>query len=119
MTPRLGHIELFVRDPIAVQAFYVDILGFRLEEVQGGKYVWVDAGGLSILLRPGRPNCAAATQYGDANSALVLYVDDADLAAAELAERGVVFRGTDGSPKCRTFTDPEGHWFQLVNPADL
>jgi hypothetical protein len=47
----------------------------------------------------------------------VFYTDDVDKTAAELRARGLVFRGEDG-PGCLTFTDPDGHWFQLVNPRE-
>jgi hypothetical protein len=49
---------------------------------------------------------------------IVLYCDDLDAKLAELKSRGLEIRGTDGSPRCPTFTDPDGHWFQLVNPAE-
>ena len=35
-----------------------------------------------------------------------------------LEEKGLRFRGNDGSHKCPTFTDPDGNWFQLVDPSD-
>jgi catechol 2,3-dioxygenase-like lactoylglutathione lyase family enzyme len=31
---RLGHVELFVQDPIRSMAFYRDVLGFDVVEVQ-------------------------------------------------------------------------------------
>ena len=37
-------------------------------------------------------------------------------AARRLSQRGLAFQGNDGSNECLTFTDPDGHWFQLVNP---
>jgi catechol 2,3-dioxygenase-like lactoylglutathione lyase family enzyme len=114
---KLGHIELFVRDPSAAKGFYVDTLGFDLIEVQNDKFVWVSAGELSILLRPGRPT-DAPDNYGDATTGLVLYTDDLDRAAAALRKRGLTFRGNDGSSRCLTFTDPDGHWFQLVDPKN-
>ena len=114
---KLGHIELLVRDPIAAKDFYVHVLGFDLVDVQDEKYVWMTAGSLSILLRPGK-RTDAAVNYADASSGLVLYCDDLDRTSAELTARGLDFRGNDGSIKCLTFTDLDGHWFQLVNPND-
>jgi catechol 2,3-dioxygenase-like lactoylglutathione lyase family enzyme len=111
----LGHIELFVSDPMASKAFYVDVLGCELVEVQGDRVVWLKLGAVELLLRPGGSSPAAAS-YQEAGSAIVLYVDDAKAALAELEARGLEVRGDDGG--CPTFTDPDGHWFQLVNPAD-
>lgn len=114
---QLGHIELFVRDPLAAKEFYVGILGFELVDEQQGTFIWVASGGLSILLRPGAQREAVGA-YGEAESGLVLYTDDLERTAALLRARGLAFRGTDGSPRCLTFTDPDCHWFQLVNPRD-
>jgi catechol-2,3-dioxygenase len=36
---KLGHIELFVTDPLAFKEFYRGVLGFEVTEVQGGNYV--------------------------------------------------------------------------------
>ncbi len=110
-----GHLELFVKDPQLSKAFYVDVLGFALVVEQPGGNVWVQCGDLEILLRPGS-NAHPAPDYQHAPSALVLYTPDLPGTAAALRERGLVFRGTDGQPDCLTFTDPDGHWFQLVNP---
>jgi len=115
---KLGHIELFVRDVDAARTFYIDVLGLDLIEVQPGGFVWVAAGDVSILLRPIRAGEShpAASAYAEAACGLVLYTDDLNRTAAQLRSRGLVFGGNDGSPKCLTFADPDGHWFQLVNP---
>jgi catechol 2,3-dioxygenase-like lactoylglutathione lyase family enzyme len=111
---RIGHIELFVRDPLISCKFYHDVLGFEVIAVQG-RNVWVKLDQTEILLRPGEPPQSTAN-YGGAG--LVLYTDDLQATAAALQARGLKFSGTDGSPKCLTFHDPNGHWFQLVNPKD-
>jgi catechol 2,3-dioxygenase-like lactoylglutathione lyase family enzyme len=110
---KLGHIEIFVREPLQARDFYVDALGFELVAVQGEDYVWVKSGTQEILLRRGA-NAAPASDYHHAPQAFVLYTDDLPRASAELQQKGVVFRGDDtGSP---TFTDPDGNWFQLADP---
>jgi len=114
---KLGHIELFVNDPLEAKEFYTTVLGFKLIDVQANKYVWIETGSISILLRPGTGKDTQNT-YGDATAGLVLYTEDLDRIAQELTVRGLKFRGNDGSPQCLTFTDPDGHWFQLVNPQD-
>src|SRR5437762_3376151 len=111
----VGHIELFVRDPRASRAFYENVLGFELVAEQG-QHVWLKLGNVEVLLRPGTGT--KARDYASAASGLVLYTDDLEATAAKLTARGLTFSGTDGSEKCRTFCDPDGHWFQLVNPDD-
>ncbi len=112
-----GHIELFVADPERARAFYEKVLGLEVVAVQSeGKVVWLRLGGLQLLVRPGTPPAGGA-RYQDASAALVLYTDGLEAARRDLAARGLVFRGDDG-PGCPTFTDPDGHWFQLVDPRD-
>lgn len=113
---KLGHLELFVSDSARAKAFYTETLGFELVADQGGGMVWVKSGELEILLRPGM-NESLAAEYGAAPFAFVLYCDDLTATKALLESRGVVFRGFDGSPDCPTFTDPDGHWFQLASPG--
>ncbi len=116
---RYGHVELFVRDPAVARDFYRDVLGLRVDAEQGGgQFVWIDANGSPLLLRPAREVPSRAATYQSADQAIVLYTDDLDGSRAALESRGLVLAGTDGSPRCLTFTDPDGHWFQLVDPGD-
>lgn len=112
---RLGHIELFVADPLGSMPFYRDALGFELVEVQGERVVWLKSGDAELLLRPGA-NAAPADSYQRAPIAMVLYTDDMPAATARLEKHGVEILGNDG-PGCLTFTDPDGHWLQLVEFA--
>jgi catechol 2,3-dioxygenase-like lactoylglutathione lyase family enzyme len=112
---RVGHTELFVRDPLASRDFYERVLGFEVEAVQhGGKVIWFRMGDRELLLRAGAPPAASA-DYQHCGKAIVLFTDDLPATMAALSARGLVFRGDDG-PNCPTFTDPDGHWFQLVDP---
>ena len=108
---RIGHIELFVREPLQSMEFYRDVLGCEVVAVQGEKFVWLSRGPIEILLRPGT-GPAPSEQYNRSASGIVLYTDDLGTTAAELTSRGLTFQGTDGSNACLTFTDPDGHWFQ-------
>ncbi len=113
----VGHLEVFVPDPMRAKEFYKNVLGFEIGDVQhDGKVVWLTKEEFTILLRPGEP--AAAATYQEAAVAIVLYTDDLDAEVKELKNRGLVFKGTDGSDRCLTFTDPDGNWFQLVNPEE-
>lgn len=112
---RVGHIELFVADPSASKAFYEDVLGFDVVAIQKDSFVWIQKGDVELLLRPGN-GAAPVTNYAYAASAIVLYTNDVPAMARQLQQAGLRFRGTDSSDTCLTFTDPDGHWFQLVNP---
>jgi len=117
MKPTLGHIELFVRDPARSMEFYRDVLGFELTADQGPSYFWLKSGTTEIVLRPARSSATAPT-YGDAPFGFVLYTSDLPATLEMLKNRGLTPKGTDGSPNCPTFVDPDGHWIQIVDPAD-
>ena len=110
---KLGHIEIFVSDPLKAREFYQHILGFELVDVQGEQYAWFRKDQLEILLRPNRTAPGTPT-YQDAPSAIVLYTANLSESKRELESRGLEFHGTDGSPNCLTFRDLDGNWFQLA-----
>jgi catechol 2,3-dioxygenase-like lactoylglutathione lyase family enzyme len=116
---KLGHLELFVADPRRSRDFYRDVLGFTvIAEQQQSTFIWLSLGDREILLRPahGAPAPTTLSNYRQASSAIVIYTDDVPAEMARLQQRELLFRGDDGSPHCPTFADPDGHWFQLVNP---
>lgn len=115
MNLKLGHIEIFVKDPLKSRDFYAGILGFELIEVQGDKYVWMKMGDNEILLRPGIEE-HHSENYRHANMAFVIYTDNLEESVKVLTSSGLVFNGNDG-PNNPTFTDLDGNWFQLANPA--
>lgn len=112
---RFGHIEIFSVDPLKAKGFYENILGFELVEVQAETFVWLKHGNNLFLIRPGK-NALESHEYKDSNTGVVLYTDDLKKTKSELISRGLVFKGTDGSDECLTFTDIDGNWFQLVDP---
>lgn len=114
---KLGHIEIFVSKPMEAKDFYEKVLGFEVIDIQDNRYVWMKSDGTHFLLRPGKPS-ETGINYSSSNSGIVLYTDDLEDSVKVLSSRGLKFRGYDGSPKCPTFTDPDGNWFQLVNPND-
>ncbi|MHC4473363.1 MAG: VOC family protein [Planctomycetota bacterium] len=114
---KIGHIELFVADPRASRSFYEEVLGFEVVAEQPGGFVWLALSGVEILLRPGG-GPPRGDEYQEAANALVLYTQDLGKAVERLTARGLEFRGHDGSDRCLTFTDPDGNWFQLVNPDE-
>jgi catechol 2,3-dioxygenase-like lactoylglutathione lyase family enzyme len=114
---RLGHIELFVRDPLVSLAFYHDVLGFDVVDVQQDTFVWLRSGDVELLLRPGTAD-GARSEYWQAPAGIVLYTNDLPSMRSHLESCGIRFQGTDGSDGCLTFTDPDNHWFQLVDPTN-
>ncbi len=110
-----GHIEIFVEDTLKAKEFYEKVLGFEIVEIQHDKFVWLKLGENSFLLRPGK-NEIHPEEYKNSKSGFVLYTDDLKKTKEVLIERGLEFKGTDGSDECLTFTDLDGNWFQLVNP---
>ena len=113
---KFGHIELFVKNPEESRDFFVNVLGFELVSDQNPNTIWVKMSETELLLRTG--NVSKSPTYQEASQGLVIYTDDLTTSKTELEERGVVFQGIDGSEKCLTFQDLDGHWFQLVNPHD-
>lgn len=114
---RPGHIELFCHDVERSRVFYTTVLGFDVVDIQRGEFVWLRLGDLEILLRPGSPETPVSA-YQNSRQALVFYTDNLDRARTQLEANGLEFKGTDGSGTCLTFTDPDGNWFQLVDPGD-
>lgn len=55
--------------------------------------------------------------YQSAGQATVLYVNGLQQTTEALRSRGPVFEGNDDFEECPTFRDPDGHWFQLVEPG--
>ncbi len=117
MNLHTGHIELFVKNPLASMEFYKDVLEFEVLAIQHTNYVWIIKDTLEILLRPGGTDYESPT-YSQAGVGLVFYTDNLEKTAHELETRGVVFCGTVDTEKCLTFKDSDGNWFQLVNPND-
>ena len=109
-------MELFVENPEISRDFYVEVLGFTETVVLHKDLIWIAHGDFEILLKKG--NAHKAKDYQTASHGLVLYTDDLEAEKQALLKRGLEFKGFDGSEKCLTFTDPDGHWLQLVNPND-
>ena len=106
---KTGHIEIFVKDPLKSKVFYTEALKFELVEVQQDAFVWLKSGDVLVLLRPGRGLKAGTDEYALSDIGLVLYTDNLLKTAENLQSKGLEFKGTDGSEKCLTFTDPDGN----------
>lgn len=108
---RIGHIELPVSDPLSSARFYIDALGFE-PVVEDDRVSWLQLDGLELQLRRGSPQ--SIDHDVDAVN-LVLYSDDVDRDVHRLRHAGVV---TTERANCHHFQDPDGHWWQLVDPTD-
>ncbi len=108
---KIGHIELFVIDPLASKHFYQHVLGFEVVSVQDEQFVWMNCGEMELLLRPGNPP-SSASDYDSTSIGFVLYTDDLDRDSHDLRRKGIIFNMI--SPESLTFKDPDGNWFQLV-----
>jgi catechol 2,3-dioxygenase-like lactoylglutathione lyase family enzyme len=112
----IGHIELFVTDPAQARQFYEEVLGFEVTAVQGsGQFIWLKLGDTEILLRPGQES-PFISAYDQATAGLVFYTGNLEQTAHKLSQRGLKFQSSDSDDDCLAFTDPDGHWFQLVDP---
>lgn len=115
MNLKLGHIEIFAKDPLKSMDFYINVLGFELEEIQGRGIVWLKLNDKTVLLRHGGNSYPAET-YQKTNIAMVIYTDDVKETLDTYISRGLVIKGDDTG--CPVFTDPDGNWLQLVNPDE-
>lgn len=115
---KFGHTEIFVRNPLKSKDFYIEVLGFELVEIQMNKFVWLKSGDTLFLLRPSKNSSKSASEYASSDTGFVIYTNNLFESEKNLKNKGLEFKGTDGSVKCLTFTDPDGNWFQLVNPND-
>ncbi|MCC6573038.1 MAG: VOC family protein [Planctomycetes bacterium] len=106
---RINHIELPVSDSQASKRFYIEKLGFKLEGDNDGKYIWLSLGDVTVLLRPGKPQRLPFEQTHN----IVLCTDDLGGTHKKLAARGVAMKK---GGNVYYIQDPDGHWFQLVDP---
>lgn len=111
---KIGHIELVVRNPRKSVKFYCETLGFKLVQNQDDLFYWIELNGVEILLKPGKVMQAAQFKRTPIN--IVFYTDDLPQTKTNMEKNGVKFAGEDQG--CPLFRDPDGHWFQLVNPEN-
>jgi catechol 2,3-dioxygenase-like lactoylglutathione lyase family enzyme len=115
---RLGHIELFVTDLEASRDFYRDAMGCSVTVEQAGRFIWLKSGDSEILLRASNDPSFLSDRYGGSGPAMVFYTDNLPATLARLDSAGIVPKGCDGAECCPIFLDPDGHWIQIVDPAD-
>lgn len=107
---RIGHIELPVSDPRSSARFFADVLGFQIE-IDDEDVSWVRLGGFELQLRRGRPH---VIDHDEDAVNLVLYSEDVTSGVNRLHAAGVT---TSERANCHHFRDPDGYWWQLVDPS--
>lgn len=107
---RGGVFTIYVSDMNRAVAFYVDTLGFRLNERHGDNWASVDGGpGLTIGLHPATAEIPAGRQ---GSIAIGLFLDTPIASAiSQLKAKGVTFRTPvieDVALSLAFFADPDG-----------
>jgi lactoylglutathione lyase len=120
---KLGAITLFVEDPQRSKAFYQDAFGVPLiyedEDAVTFRFEHMIVNLLKTsaaheLIAPG----VVASREAGSRFQLTVWVDDADLACADLAQRGVhLLNGPMNRPwgvRTAAFSDPDGHIWEVA-----
>jgi catechol 2,3-dioxygenase-like lactoylglutathione lyase family enzyme len=125
--PRLDHVVIAVTDWERSNAFYRDVLGVDLVELDRGRFAYRLADGQQLNVHgPGStPAPRAAEPVRPGNSDLCFLWDgSATDAAAHLAARGVEIelgpvqrRGASGLGTSLYFRDPDGSLLELISYA--
>ncbi len=116
MRARIEVVTVPVSDPDVAKDFYVGRLGFTLDHDQTVsdeiRFLQVTPPGSACSLAFGRG--LSAMEPGSLN-AVMMVVDDADAARAELLDAGVAASDVDPQPWGRfvTFEDPDGNRWTL------
>ena len=116
MKARIEVVTVPVSDPDVAKRFYVEKLGFTLDHDQTvsdeTRFIQVTPPGSACSLAFGRG--LSAMPPGSLN-AVMMVVDDADVARAELLDAGVAASEVDPQPWGRfvTFEDPDGNRWTL------
>jgi len=116
MKARIEVVTVPVSDPDAAKEFYVGKLGFTLDHDQTvsdeTRFIQVTPPGSACSLAFGRG--LSAMDPGSLN-AVMMVIDDADAARAELLDAGVAASDVDPQPWGRfvTFEDPDGNRWTL------
>lgn len=117
MSLEIGHLEIFVSDPMKSKDFYINILGFKEVVTQNDTFVWLKLSSIEILLRP-HINKKTPSSGCDSPALIVFYTDNLVQTKLELTNMGVQFLDNDNSETCPIFTDLDGNKFQLVDPLN-
>jgi glyoxylase I family protein len=121
----LDHVVLRARDPAALEQFYVDVLGCRLE-LRQGTLAQLRAGRTLIDIVPDDEAVASTRMVGANLDHLCLRIEPFDTAAIarHLAAHGVTCGdeqsryGAEGRGPSIYLNDPEGNGVELKGPVE-
>ncbi|RMH41010.1 MAG: VOC family protein [Deltaproteobacteria bacterium] len=112
----LRHVALYARDLDAMERFYVDVLGYRVEWRPDADNVYLTRGADNLALHRGRPGGAGALDH---IGFVVPTPEDVDRWAAHVAAAGFA---PDAPPRthrdgARSFylRDPDGNRVQIIH----
>jgi predicted enzyme related to lactoylglutathione lyase len=114
---RVIHFEILGDDPDKLGAFYADVLGWKIQSWAGGEYHLVTTG------EDGTPGINGGMMRRHFPQAVIntCDVEDLALATARVEEAGGKRQhGPHEIPGVGLhsyFTDPQGNWFGLLQPA--
>lgn len=108
-----------VRDVARMRAFYVDVMGFRVEWAPDAENVYLTSGRDNLALHRADGLAGSAVGALDHLGVIVGGAEDVDVWAAFLDSKGVVLdmrpkTHRDGARSCY-FRDPEGNRIQVIH----
>ena len=119
----VGAITLFVEDPARSKSFYERVFGLSPIYEDEASAAFRFEGMIVNLLESSAarelivPAAVAGPEAGS-RFQLTIWVDDADAACAELADRGVELlngpMNRDWGMRTASFTDPDGHVWEIA-----
>ena len=119
----VGAITLFVEDPARSKSFYERVFGLSPIYEDEASAAFRFEGMIVNLLESSAarelivPAAVAGPEVGS-RFQLTIWVDDADAACAELADRGVELlngpMNRDWGMRTASFTDPDGHVWEIA-----
>jgi catechol 2,3-dioxygenase-like lactoylglutathione lyase family enzyme len=105
MSPRIHHLALRARDPVATERFYVSVLGLSVVARHADRgSVWLDANGIVVMVEraeDGEPQISSGTR-----ELVAFAIDDLPAWRLRLAEAGVKVEGE--TPYTVYVRDPDG-----------
>ena len=111
MPAKIVHVEVVGKDGSALQRFYADVFGWKLDTDNPGGYGMHHQGDLSAGIGPAREGEPGHVTF-------YVHADDAEAALRRVEELGgrVIMPLTEVAPETKValFADPEGHIVGLM-----
>jgi uncharacterized protein len=112
------HFEVLGSDAAALQSFYGEAFGWKIQDVMGGSYYMVDRGDESGI----NGGIGAGPEGSEGHVTFYVEVEDPATALEKIAELGGSTvqppMEVPGGPTIALFADPEGHVVGLVKSRE-